>query len=302
MDNEIYIVKEMMFGSGDKFEYFKCSNCGCLQLSEIPQNISKYYPENYYSFGTVSKQEGIIYILKKLIRYKIIKGRLESENLISFIFSRFLHRYYWLFKELCTYDSNILDIGCGNGILLMELKALGFKNLKGLDPFISVDINYPNGVSILKKEVEDIDEKFDLIMLHHSFEHMKNPREVLRKISNCLNPNAFVLIRIPVVSSYAFRRFGVNWVQLDAPRHFFLHTPASIKFLADQTDFMVVKTVYDSTSFQFLGSINYENNLTWEEGFKYSKTQRNYFEKVAQHLNKINDGDSACFYLRKRKS
>ena len=290
----------MMFGYRDEFEYFKCSRCGCLQISEIPEDISKYYPANYYSYSNISKKEGFIYKLKNVIRYQIIKGRLGRENIISYIFSRFLHRYNWLLKGLCTYDSKILDIGCGNGNLLLELNALGFRNLKGLDPFISTDIYFPNGVSVLKKEIIDINEKFDLIMLHHSFEHMKDPGKVLNKIFNCLNPNAYILIRIPVVSGFAFRKYGINWVQLDAPRHFFLHSPVSINMLAEQTNLKVVKTVYDSTSFQFSGSIRYENNFTWDKVYDFSKKQINYFEKVAHHLNMINDGDSACFYLQKK--
>lgn len=31
----------------DEFDYFECSNCGCLQIKEIPENIGKYYPDNY---------------------------------------------------------------------------------------------------------------------------------------------------------------------------------------------------------------------------------------------------------------
>ena len=48
-DNQVYLVKEMMFGFPDEFVYFKCSNCGCLQISEEPADISKYYPTDYYS-------------------------------------------------------------------------------------------------------------------------------------------------------------------------------------------------------------------------------------------------------------
>ena len=40
----------MMFGFADEFEYFECSNCGCLQIMEFPENIGKYYPSKYYSY------------------------------------------------------------------------------------------------------------------------------------------------------------------------------------------------------------------------------------------------------------
>ncbi len=48
--NKSYVVREMMFGFRDEFEYFECAECRCLQIKDIPVNISKYYPEEYYSF------------------------------------------------------------------------------------------------------------------------------------------------------------------------------------------------------------------------------------------------------------
>ena len=51
INNVPYIGEERMFGMGDQFQYFKCSNCGCLQIASIPENLDKYYPENYYSYS-----------------------------------------------------------------------------------------------------------------------------------------------------------------------------------------------------------------------------------------------------------
>ena len=35
----------MMFKLKGCFEYFECANCGCLQIKQIPADISKYYPK-----------------------------------------------------------------------------------------------------------------------------------------------------------------------------------------------------------------------------------------------------------------
>lgn len=296
--NSIYIVKEMMLGFHDEFEYFQCSMCGCLQISKVPKNLSKYYPNNYYSFSNNFKNN-IIEKLKVSIKRQFISFKLGRKNIIGYILSHFYNEYSWIFKDLCNYNSKILDIGSGNGKLLLDLKRLGFMKLKGLDPYILHDIYYPNGVTIFKKDILEITETFDLIMLHHSFEHMENPKEVLQKIYNILNPRSYVIIRIPVVSSYAFRKYGINWVQLDAPRHFYLHTPTSINILAKETKFKIFKTIYDSTSLQFSGSENYENNYLIDQVARFSKKQINLFKNEARRLNSINDGDSACFFLLK---
>jgi hypothetical protein len=54
-DNKVYKIIEMLFLIRDEFEYFQCSQCDCLQISDFPTNMEKYYPDNYYSFGNILK-------------------------------------------------------------------------------------------------------------------------------------------------------------------------------------------------------------------------------------------------------
>jgi hypothetical protein len=100
----------------------------------------------------------------------------------------------------------------------------------------------------------------------------------------------------------------VNWSQLDAPRHLFLHSVASIKKLAEQTGFQVEKIQYDSNAFQFWGSEQYEQDIalrsekSWSENpvnSPFSAEQIKQFEHRARELNAVNKGDQAAFYLRK---
>jgi hypothetical protein len=47
----IYVFREMMFGTGDEFEYFECKDCGSIQRLIAVIDESKFYPSNYYSFA-----------------------------------------------------------------------------------------------------------------------------------------------------------------------------------------------------------------------------------------------------------
>jgi 2-polyprenyl-3-methyl-5-hydroxy-6-metoxy-1,4-benzoquinol methylase len=107
-----------------------------------------------------------------------------------------------------------LDVGCGYGKLLLRMKRDGFLNLTGVDPYIEEDIHYRNGVKVFKKQIFELTEQYDLIMSHHSLEHMAQPLEVLKKIYELLKPKKYAIIRIPVASSYSWRHYGVNWVAL----------------------------------------------------------------------------------------
>ena len=181
--------------------------------------------------------------------------------------------------------------------------------MTGIDPFISEDIYYQNGVNILKKEINHVDGYFDFIMLHHSLEHMSDPLAVFENLYRILKPNRFVLIRTPLASSYAWKKYGVNWVQLDAPRHLFLHTIESMKILAHGVGFEINDIIFDSTEFQFLGSEQYMRDIPLrdERSYKVRSTEAifsdkeiRYFKEEAAELNENGAGDQACFYLYKR--
>ena len=118
-------------------------------------------------------------------------------------------------------------------------------------------------------------------MLHHSLEHMADPLEVFENLYRILKPNRFVLIRTPLASSYAWKKYGVNGVQLDAPRHLFLHTIESMRILAQKVGFEIDDIIFDSTEFQFLGSEQYmrDISLTDERSFKVRSTEATFLRR-----------------------
>jgi 2-polyprenyl-3-methyl-5-hydroxy-6-metoxy-1,4-benzoquinol methylase len=307
--NHIVVAHEMMFGFRDKFTYFKCSSCGCLQIVDIPKDLLKYYPnESYYSYQLIiapNSKKGKVknfleYILFNLYWY--LKLPLQSLPHIR--------KFEWL-KSLqkITKTSAILDVGCGNGHLLQRMRRWGFKNLTGIDPFIEKDILYPQGICIWKTDIYNYPSTysginkhvngFDVIMLHHSFEHMDNPHEVLRQLYKLLKHEGQLLIRIPVSDSFAWRKYGVNWFQLDAPRHFFLHTTKSIALLAKDCGFVLKQVIYDSRESQFLYSEKYCKDIALHVDMDFLPSYVRRCKKWTKYLNKIQDGDQACFVLKK---
>jgi SAM-dependent methyltransferase len=304
-DNRLYVAKEMMFGFRDEFEYIECSACGCLQLKTIPANIEKYYPDNYYSYASKGEdhmiQSSLPKKLKRLLKKQLLDFYLQGNGFIGKMLSGKFESYYpWIRKNMVKSNSAILDVGCGSGELLLRMYNDGFRNLTGVDPFIKEDIHYKCGITIHKKQLDELTGKYDLVMLHHAFEHMDEPAAVLKKINRLLNPGGMLLIRIPIADSFAWKKYGVNWVQLDAPRHFFLHTNKSMKILSQQSAFELSDVFYDSWSLQFYGSEKYLKDIPLrDEREIFSKEEMEKFEQEAHELNNKKQGDAACFYLRK---
>lgn len=277
-NHQIFKVKEMMFGTKEEFEYFLCQSCNTLQISDIPNDLSKYYPDDYYSFSNHNS-----FSIKRFLKKAILDYQFTNSNFLGYALSKFFDFDYdanWFAFTGVNKDSFILDIGCGQGEFIKLLGDIGYKNVYGADPFIEKEIDYKNGVKIFKNEINEISGEYDLIMLHHSFEHMLNPISTLEEIHRLLKPNAFALIRIPVIDSYAWEKYGINWVQLDAPRHIFLHSKRSMEYLANQTGFQIKAIEYDSNGFQFWASEQYKMGIPLNSPKAYNgKTKGSIFSK-----------------------
>jgi len=307
-NNRPFVITEMMLGMKDKFTYFQCSKCNCLQIASIPENIALFYPEKkYYSYNLSARKDSsqIISFLKQKINRASIFPKSLLDRTLRFLFS---NRNINFLNEIIKGENiRILDVGCGDGLkFLYPIYESGFKNILGCDPFIEKEIVYDNGLSIQKKEMKNVGGEWDIISMNHSFEHIYNPKATLKSAFEMLMPDGVCIIRIPIVSSYAWKHFGTDWFQLDAPRHYFLHSIESMNLLAQQTNFVIENVKFDSTHHQFTLSERYKQGKTLEER-TYKTTAGRFvhiFEKLnnsikARKLNRNKEGDQAIFYLRK---
>lgn len=308
--NKDYSAREMMLGTRHEFDYFQCASCGCLQIAKVPENLGDYYPEGYYSFrkrSVLSRN-----LLRALIDRRRVEYHLGGRSLVGRLADRLAQPLIypeWVKLAGVSRESRILDVGCGGGKLLIRMALGGFRNCMGLDPFLTEDLQYPNGVSVYKRNLiefsESHPEPFDLIMFHHSFEHLVNGLEILQAAAGLLNKGGCVLIRIPLADSYCWEHYRENWVNLDAPRHLYLHTNKSMGLLADQAGLVVERVVYDSNYSQLSGSELYKKGISMDRHKTtkgvFSAEQLARFREQAQCLNASGKGDIAAFYLRKRE-
>jgi SAM-dependent methyltransferase len=302
-DNQPYTVREMMLGTRDTFDYFRCSACGCLQIQDIPKDVYRYYPNsNYHSYVSPSHyfKGGLKDKFKGLRDFMVMNtgGPLRKAIVKLGKVDTLLPVVAGL--SISTSDK-VLDIGCGAGVLLYALRNAGYREVVGIDPYITEDIHYPNGLNIYKQSLFEHKGQYNVIMLHHAFEHMDEQLSVMKRIYQMLLPGGRVLIRIPLVSSYAWEKYGTDWVQLDAPRHFYLHSVNSMQLLASKAGFQVDEVLFDSAAFQFWGSELYKRDvpLTNELQNYFSEQELTAFANQAIELNEKRQGDQAAFFLSK---
>ena len=298
----------MQLGLREWFTYMECAQCGCMHLMDIPADLSRYYPnDGYYSFNLglhFSKKPDP---LRKLKASYLIYGKNKGVGSLLSIGYKAPAYYSWMKNSGVQYNDAILDVGTGNGSLLLDLFKIGYSNLTGIDPFIREDKHYGN-VAIYRKSIFETTGSFDLIMLHHAFEHMDEPLNVLQQAYRLLNKGKYLLIRTPVMGMYSWKKYGTNWMDLDAPRHIIIHSIKSMEMLAAAAGFELRKTIFDGNYMSLIGTEQYAKDIALNDPQSYSvnKKASGFSKDDIERFKKINgdndaagQSDQAAFYLFK---
>lgn len=300
--NKLYQIRERQLNQGGMFRYVYCNRCGTLQLIDKIRDISLYYPFDYYSFNMSANEKKTFNFLRKICINLILNfpvklpGKLEEK-----IWNKFAAIKY-LYGCQLNLDSSILDVGGGNGRWLEKLRQYGFKDLTCIDLFCQKSPF--EAVKFMRCDIRELDNsaQFDVITFHHSFEHMQEPENILRKVKELLKKNGVCLIRIPVCECEAWNRYKENWYQIDAPRHYYLYTERALRELCHKCNLQICKVVYDSEPEQFVVSEYYKNtNLSLKEiriKINRDKRHKRHSIKVQNQINKSGRGDQAAFYIK----
>ncbi|QZH76199.1 MAG: class I SAM-dependent methyltransferase [Erythrobacter sp.] len=248
---EVRILHEMMFGTRKPFDYRACAACGCLQIVDPPADMAEHYGKGYYSFAP--RHRG----LKEKLRDWLT---LNAPAALAGGFDWY-KQGNWRAIAGVPKTASILDVGCGAGEFLRSLRAMGY-DARGTDPFIDREVIENGEVIVQNRDIAAITELFDVVMMHHSLEHVVDQVETLRQVRRALNPGGTAIIRVPVIDSWAADHFGENWAHLDPPRHFYLHSRKSLRIAAKRAGLEVTLIRDDYNEFGVRGSLHLRRGRT----------------------------------------
>jgi SAM-dependent methyltransferase len=138
----------------------------------------------------------------------------------------------------------ILEVGCGTGARLRQLRDLGHQ-VEGQDVVPAAAVAAARlGLQVHVGELGDLPlaaGRYDAIVLNHVLEHVTDPTALLATCRRLLRPSGTVLAVFPNGASRTHRRFGTDWVGLDAPRHLHVFTPASARAAGRRAGFERVR-------------------------------------------------------------
>ena len=134
----------------------------------------------------------------------------ESANILADTLCNLIPENYFN-----NHFNNILDLGCGSGVLVSEIsKRLGIKNNTAID-FSDVilrhtknELIYVKNVSILKCDINNNiplkSKSFDLCLSSYVIEHVKNREQ---HMNECLRLGKYRLLAIPI-EKYHSEKYG----------------------------------------------------------------------------------------------
>lgn len=223
----LFTMNDLVYEAESLFNIVQCKGCGLIYINPQPslEELAPHYPKSYGAYG--KEYSGIINIVVRVL-----------DQLQIFLVKRLLGEG----KKF------ILDIGCGDGKRLMPLTKIKDWKVRGIEPDAdAANRGRKQGLAIYTGTLEELrfkDDSFDLIRMHHVFEHIAYPAKTLREIYRILKTSGNLIIELPNVATIEERIWGRFWCGYDVPRHLFAYSTKTLKKLLLDHGFEIKKTFY----------------------------------------------------------
>ena len=211
-----------------KHKIIRCLKCDHIQLFPVPtlNDEKKFYDENLQDKN-----------INDVGSIKRARRKMMPDNI----------RRYQFIKKIIPKKSRVLEIGSGHGFFLEIMKTNGF-DIIGYDiskekrkyskkvtdvPVYDININ----------EKIPADNKFDIVVLFHTLEHIIDPITLLKNIKKLLKPKGKILIEVPNSDDFHLKlnKFYKEFYWERAHIHYF--NPKILKNVIQKSSFKNIRIV-----------------------------------------------------------
>ena len=189
----------------------RCQRCGLVFSKEVidPCVLRTLYGESLYTY-----QDAEPYIRRTYVRYlkRVLPMISSAPRPLSY-----------------------LDVGAGNGFMLLEAKKLGFEHVWGVEP--SADAIAQAHPSVRENMLQGFlsgallgGRKFDVMTCFQVLDHCSDPLSFVSQCREALKPGGIILCINHDIASWSARLLGERCPMIDI-EHTFLHTPQTMRQL-----------------------------------------------------------------------
>lgn len=200
-------------------EYFQILECNICKIAftNPPPVIPDYVNMDFHSGEDKEKAEKLTYIQDLHPDWQMLI-RMQAKMIV----------------DNFDKDAVILEIGCGEGILMDEVRKLGFKNVQGIEPSTSAaNRAIKKGFQVANTYFDEgvTGQKFNLVMLSHVYEHVDELYGFIEKITGVLKDSGSIMLTQTNYKAILPRFRKEKWYAWVPDQHFWHFTPAGLKKL-----------------------------------------------------------------------
>jgi 2-polyprenyl-3-methyl-5-hydroxy-6-metoxy-1,4-benzoquinol methylase len=246
------------------FNLFRCNNCCFAFVSNPCTDYEKIYDEAYYNGHGA---DPLVTYAQELKKPHSSARALEWEGLHLFAKSQ---------RDIY----NILDYGCGSGMLASYLKKKGY-SAEGWDIGWLASEGIKAGLPVL--ETKPFIAKYDLIFAIEVIEHVPNPLDTLQEIRSLLRPGGILFLTTGNVLPH-WQKDILSWNYFRPEIHISLFSPISMKFALEKTGFSTIEHSY-SIVFEKIVTYKILKNLGIHELTPGTKLLANVLRSFAKFVD-----------------
>lgn len=184
--------KEKILFKFDRYEHYcptiLCLDCGLIRSNpRINENYMKnfYKSDNYRHFTAESIFDEFAFLYK------------TSGHILGIL------------EQHINKTSKILEIGCGGGWNLLPFKKKGHEVFGTEYSKLLKKISKNKGVKILNSDLENLNVKFDVIIISHVLEHLYDLNSFFKNLNKIINKNCIIYIEVPSIE----KKYSLDQIQ-----------------------------------------------------------------------------------------
>jgi SAM-dependent methyltransferase len=278
-------MRDRLFGVGGIWNFRHCDACDLSWIDPRPtaEGLARLY-ESYYTHRGPPRPTATGR-LRSLFESEVGPAALGYPTRRRTVLGRLVG---WLpmLKEVgastllwvpADRHGRLLDVGCGDGRLLVALRAVGW-DVAGVEPddLAAAAARDQHGLTVHAGSLDTAPPSFadfDVIVLNHVIEHVADPVATLAEVRSRLRPGGMVVVVTPNLRSLTQQLFHGSWLGWDPPRHLQLFTRASLRECARRAGYSRIE-VRTSSRYAFVcwagslaiwrrGKVTFDGELAW---------------------------------------
>jgi SAM-dependent methyltransferase len=267
----LYPLRDLLYDTPGSWTFARCDGCGHGMIDPRPDDAdlaaiyASYYDRTITGFMAKLNESGLV--------RRFHKGRLRA--ILDAVGERPVRR--------------IVDVGCGLGHFLVELRALlrersgepveaigvepGEAAARDAEARLAQDAGDGPVGQVMNSSIDEVSidpGSVDVLSMNHFLEHHPRPREVLARAADLVAPGGLIEVEVPRLDGLPRRLFRRWWWLHIPPQHLHLFTRDGLPRLLRDVGFGQVLSVRT-------GGLPFQFTLAWRFWLRHTLGSRSRF-------------------------